>query len=74
MSWIKLDDALPSNRKIKDLSDRAFRLYVYGLCYCGRDLTDGIIDKDDELGYCRPTSLFPEAWQARLKAEGAPAR
>lgn len=48
MSWIKLDDALPSNRKIKDLSDRAFRLYVYGLCYCGRDLTDGIIDKDDE--------------------------
>lgn len=48
MSWIKLDDALPSNRKIKDLSDRAFRLYVYGLCYCGRDLTDGVIDKDDE--------------------------
>lgn len=49
MSWIKLDDSLPDNAKIEGLSDRAFRLYVYGLCLCGRKLTDGTITNKDAM-------------------------
>lgn len=47
MSWIKLDDALPDHRKFEGLSDKAFRLYVYGLCLCGRKLTDGNLSETD---------------------------
>lgn len=44
---MKLDDGLPANPKIEDLSDKAFRLYIYGLCHCGRKLTDGEISAKD---------------------------
>jgi hypothetical protein len=43
MSWVKLDDGFPQNPKIVGLSDHSFRLYVSGLCYSGRYLTDGFI-------------------------------
>lgn len=43
MSWIKLDDGFNEHPKIADLSDRAFRVHVAALCYCGRNLTDGRI-------------------------------
>jgi len=43
MSWIKLDDGFPQNPKIVGLSDHSFRLYISGLCYSGRYLTDGFI-------------------------------
>ena len=41
--WIKLDDRMPENIKVIALSDAAFRAYIRGLCYCGRNLTDGFI-------------------------------
>ncbi len=41
--WVKLDDNLPDNPKVDQLSDGAFRLYVSGLCYAQRHLTDGNI-------------------------------
>ena len=39
--WVKLDDGLPDNPKVEELSDGAFRLYVSALCHAQRHLTDG---------------------------------
>lgn len=43
MTWIKLDDQFSDHPKVAALSDRAFRLYVQGLCYASRYLTDGLL-------------------------------
>lgn len=43
MTWVSLDDRFPEHQKIAHLSDAAFRGFVEGLCYCARNLTDGII-------------------------------
>ena len=43
MAWINLDDAVMAHPKILRLSDRAFRAWVSGLCYCQQQLTDGWI-------------------------------
>lgn len=43
MTWVKLDDGFPNNPKVEQLSDKAKLLYVAGLCYCGRNLTDGVL-------------------------------
>jgi hypothetical protein len=43
MSWIRLTDTFPEDDKVDGLSDRAFRMFVTGLCYCGRNLTDGYL-------------------------------
>ena len=36
MTWVKLDDNFTDHPKIVGLSDRAFRVHVRALCYCGR--------------------------------------
>lgn len=46
MVWVKIDDHFTDNPKIEKLSDRAFRLHVAGLCYCGANLTDGFVPDD----------------------------
>lgn len=43
MTWIKIDDAFPNHPKIVGLSDKAFRVHISGLCYCGTYLTDGFL-------------------------------
>lgn len=43
MAWVKFDDQMPENPKVEDLSDRAFRVYVEGIAYCSRTLSDGLI-------------------------------
>lgn len=43
MTWVRIDDGFAEHPKIHTLSDRAFRLHVTALCYCGRNLTDGVI-------------------------------
>lgn len=43
MSWVKLDDRFTDNPKVSELSDRAFRVHVEGLCYVAGALTDGYI-------------------------------
>jgi hypothetical protein len=43
MSWIRLTDTFPEDDKVDGLSDRAFRMFVTGLCYSGRNLTDGYL-------------------------------
>jgi hypothetical protein len=45
MSWIKLDDQIFTHPKVVELSKDAKLLYLAGLCYCGAQLTDGMITK-----------------------------
>lgn len=43
MPWIKLDDSFLTNAKILQAGLEARALYVAGLCYCGKTLSDGAI-------------------------------
>jgi hypothetical protein len=43
MSWLRIDDGFVEHPKVADLSDRAFRLHIAALCYCARNLTDGVL-------------------------------
>lgn len=43
MPWARFDDRFPSNRKVRLLSDRAFRLYVSAICWSAENLTDGFV-------------------------------
>lgn len=43
MTWIKLDDSLPDHDRAVRAGDRAMWLWVTGLCWCSRHLTDGRI-------------------------------
>jgi hypothetical protein len=42
-TWVKIDDSFPDHPKVIGLSDKAFRVHIEALCYCGRFLTDGFI-------------------------------
>lgn len=42
-TYVRVNDGLPDNPKILDVGDLAGWLYVCGLCYCSRQLTDGVI-------------------------------
>src|SRR5664280_669940 len=44
MTWIKLEDQAPSHPKVFGLSADAFRLWIEAICYCGKYLTDGVVD------------------------------
>lgn len=43
MAWVRIDDGAMTHPKIVGLSDKAFRLWVWGLSYSQRHLTDGAI-------------------------------
>lgn len=43
MAWVRLDDKAMTHPKIVGLSDKAFRLWVWGLAYCQQHLTNGFI-------------------------------
>lgn len=43
MTWIKLADSFPDHPKVLEAGDLAAWLYVAGLCFCSRHLTDGHI-------------------------------
>lgn len=47
MTWARLDDQFPWSRKVRRLSDAAFRLHVTGIVASARDLTDGLVKRDD---------------------------
>lgn len=68
MTWVKLDDDFPDHPKIADLTDKAFRLHVSGLCYCGRFLTDGKIPKS-AIWRLGDGAVLPELLEAGLWEE-----
>lgn len=43
MAWVRIHDGALTHPKLVGLSDKAFRLWVWGLCYCQMHLTDGAI-------------------------------
>lgn len=43
MTWIKLDDGVTEHRRFVGLTPNAWCLWLHGLCYCSRNLTDGHI-------------------------------
>lgn len=43
MAWVRIDDAAMDHPKILLLSDAQCRLWLRGLCYCQKHLTDGFI-------------------------------
>lgn len=38
--WLKTDDRFPEHRKIRRLSDGAYRLHHTAMCACAKDETD----------------------------------
>lgn len=68
MTWVRIDDAMPRNRKIRSLSARAFQLHIFAICYCSEHLTDGYLTTAEvrELGATAKqiselsTSNYPE--------------
>lgn len=47
MTWLKKDDRYPEHRKIRRLSDGAYRLHDTALHYAAKDETDGLIRTED---------------------------
>lgn len=47
MPWARLDDGLNNDAKLNALSSDAYRLWVRGLVFCQKNLTDGFIPADE---------------------------
>lgn len=47
MTWLKTDDKYPEHRKVRRLSDAAYRLHHTAMCACARDETDGLVTETD---------------------------
>lgn len=45
MPYLNLDDGFSEHPKVDALTHGAFRLHVAGLCYCAKNLTDGVLEK-----------------------------
>jgi hypothetical protein len=43
MGHIRIEDGFPENAKVRKVGPNGIALYVSGLCYCSRQLSDGII-------------------------------
>lgn len=63
MTWAKFDDRFPFHRKVRPLTDAAFRLHVSAICWSCEHLTDGRV-LSDELALCsdvrKPTAAVAE--------------
>jgi hypothetical protein len=67
MSWVRLDDGFADHPKIAQLDDRAFRIYVWSLCYSARHLTDGFVAHEALIGCPLVTRRYTaDIAQARL--------
>lgn len=58
MTWVKVDDGFPDHPKALELSLAAMGLWLAGLCYANRQLTDG---------------MLPRAWLRRVADDHAEA-
>lgn len=76
MVWVRFDDQFTIHRKVDGLSSDAFRLHVYAVFWCVRNLTDGFIPEEDLDIVCArvrtPTKLVAELVRRKLweKADG----
>jgi hypothetical protein len=44
-TWLKLINTFPDHPKVLAAGDKAAWLYICGLCYCSRQMTDGLIPR-----------------------------
>lgn len=68
MGWAKLDDLYPWHRKVRRLTDAAFRLHTTAIAMCARDETDGLVTLED-IGEM-PSIKRPERSIEQLLAHG----
>ena len=47
MTWLKTDDRYPEHRKVRRLTDGAYRLHHTAMCACAKDETDGLVTSED---------------------------
>lgn len=47
MTWLKTDDRFPEHRKVRRLTDGAYRLHHTAMCACAKDETDGLVTEAD---------------------------
>jgi len=47
MTWLKTDDRYPEHRKVRRLTDGAYRLHHTAMCACAKDETDGYVTVED---------------------------
>jgi len=47
MTWARFDDGFPGHRKVRRLTDGAYRLHTTAICHCAHDLTDGFVTPED---------------------------
>lgn len=66
MAWVRLDDQMPEHPKVEGLSDRAFRVYVEGIAYCSRTLSDGAIPATKAKKLGATPRVVQELIEARL--------
>ena len=59
-SWIRLHLGYPRNKKVRPLSDAAFRLHVELLCWAAEEGTDGLIEADLIPTFGRPPKVWRE--------------
>jgi hypothetical protein len=45
MTWVRIQDEMPEHPKLAKVGPLGLALYVAGLCYCNRHLTDGFIPR-----------------------------
>lgn len=65
-SWIRLHVGYPRNRKVRPLTDPAFRLHVELLCWAAEEGTDGLIDAATIPTFGRPPKVWKELRQRGL--------
>jgi hypothetical protein len=70
MPWVRFDDQYPINRKIKGLSDAAFRLDTEGICWSSRNGTDGLIRRVD-LDFVSTSPRLSRQWRSNLARAAA---
>jgi len=46
-TWLKTDDKFPEHRKVRRLTDSAYRLHHTAMCACAKDETDGLVTEAD---------------------------
>lgn len=43
MAWVRIDDLMPEHPKVIEAGPLGLAMFVAGLAYCNRHLTDGVI-------------------------------
>lgn len=63
MPWVRFDDQFTVHRKVRGLTDSAFRLHTEGIFWCARNLTNGFVAAEDLHALAtarRPAKTVPE--------------